>query len=236
MVDRSITHDERGKKRQLRHQPDIKTIEKDLIAGKPYLEISHKYNVDRASLSRYKKKYLAQKVNKYEDKKDYREGNALYSLLTKYIDNVNQVTDACMRELQDPENPDRIYVGSQAKDITVMYTGKDGNKHKESLQEIINDKLGITPSKIEVNSPDRVQTMLNASHAMSKHIRLFAELKGMLGSVGNNIVNQPVFREFIDVVLKAMADYPEARDKIAEYVRSISSQEITDVTVEKDEA
>jgi len=228
-------YDKNNKRIQLRHRSDIKQIEHDLITGLPYTQLAEKYGVNLSSLTRYKRKYLSRKVKKYEDKKDYREGNALYSLLTKYIDNVNQVTDACMRELQDPDNPDRIYVGSQAKDITVMYIGKDGNKHKESLQDIINNKLGITPNKIEVNSPDRVQTMLNASHAMSKHIRLFAELKGMLGSVGNNIVNQPVFREFIDVVLKAMAEYPEARGKIAEYVRSISSQEITDVTVEKDE-
>lgn len=222
-------YNKRGKKTQLRHRPDIKQIEEDLIKGRPYSDLAVKYDTNVASLSRYKQKYLTKKANKYSDEKDYREGEQLYKLLTSYIDNVNQVTEACMRELQDPDNPDRIFVGAQARDVSVTYLDGDGKKHKANLQHLLDDINSVTAERIEINAPDRVQTMLNASHAMNKHIRLFAELRGMLGSVGNNIVNQPVFREFIDVVLKAMADYPEARSKIAEYVRNISQDSITDV-------
>ena len=57
---------------QLRHRKDIRDIEQDLIKGKPYRELSEKYNVSITGLSKYKRKYLAKKTNIYQSKADIR--------------------------------------------------------------------------------------------------------------------------------------------------------------------
>jgi hypothetical protein len=218
------------KKPPIKNHPQIKQIEYEIIHGVPYSRIAERYNVTVPVISRYKKKYLAKKINKLQDKKDLEEGNELLKLLTHYIDNVNLVADACIDELRDPEDPDKLHLGAQARDITLTYYTIDSEgkevKEKANLQALL-DKVDVRPTRIEINMPDRAETLLKASHAMNKHIHLFGELKGMLGSVTINITNQPVFISFTQQVVRALEPYPEARKKVAAYLATLDLEDRT---------
>jgi len=214
----------------LPNRKDIKQIEAEIVQGVSLTQIGLKYNCSVSSLSRYKKSHLLKKCNAIQIEKDLREGDELLNLLETYINNVNLVSSACLEQLQDPEDPNKLYLGATANDIDVSYTdgyyenGKPIVK-KDTLQGLI-DQTNKNPDKITVNIPDRAHTLLKASQAMNKHIHLFGELKGLLGNVTINITNQPVFVEFTLQVLNALSEYPEARTKIAQHLRKLSIETV----------
>ena len=223
-----ITHNPRGKKIQLRHRQDLKEIENELLKGTPYSDISFKYNVQIGSLTNYKKKYLSKKMNIYKKKSDIRSGEFLYKTLEKYINNVNNIADSCVRALKDPNNPDNIDVSPQGTDVDITYIDTDGKKHKDTLQNII-DGQSIDAVKVEISTPDRVKTLLEASHAMNKHLNLLADIKGMIGNTTINIANQPMFIEFVQAVVKILDPYPVAKRRLIEEIRQMSKAPILDV-------
>ena len=209
-------------KTPIKHSKYRKQIEKDIIDNIPYRVIAQKYGYSEAAISHYKKKHLLKKVNTLQEKKDIKEGAYLYHILEKYINNVNIIADSCINELRDPDNPDLLDVGTQATDVLITYRDSEGNRHKKDLQQIIdelNNKVDVL--KVRVDRPDRIKTLIQASHAMNKHLSLLADIKGMIGNTTINIVNQPVFIEFTQHVLKALEPYGEARRAVAEYLRTL---------------
>ena len=203
----------------------------------PLRDIGLKYNCSISALSRYRRKYLAKKVNARQAEKDLREGDQLLSELEHHISNVNKLTDACMKQLQDPNNPDELFIGATADDIQVKYIDDYTDEgrpiyKRETLQTLLNRQNKEIDNTV-VKMPDTAHTLIKASQVMNKHLHLFGELKGMLGNVTINITNQPVFIEFTQQVLMALAEYPEARQKIAEHLHTLAIEQAQEV--EEDE-
>ncbi|MCK5614029.1 hypothetical protein KAR91_69845 [Candidatus Pacearchaeota archaeon] len=218
------------KKPPLKQHPKLKEIEAELIKGTPYTQLAATYNTSSTALSKYKNKYLARKVSTYKHKTDLREGDALVKLAERYIGNVDMIAEACIEQLKDPDNPEKLFIGVQADEIDVTYydEGTDGQeiKRKEKLQTLL-DKLERRAMRIEINTPDRVHTLLQASHAMNKHIHLIATLVGSISNTSINVTNQPVFIELTQNIIQALEPYPEARQKVAEHIRGLALEDRT---------
>ena len=162
-------------------------------------------------------------------RKDLREGDNLLNLIETYMSNVDKVAAACLEALQDPDNPDKLFIGGNATDTFLTYLEPDidgiDRKKKATLQELL-DKINHVTQRIELKSPDRVTTLLKASEAMNKHIHLFAELKGMLGNITINVTNQPVFIELTQVVIQALQPYPEALAEVRKHIQGLKLKAI----------
>lgn len=209
----------------LKNRTDIKEIEEAIISGKSMRDIAKTYDCSISALSRYKNKHLARKVNISRATKDLSEGDELLKMLERYINQVNMISDACIEQLRDPENPEKLYIGASADEIVITWieynpaTDKD-EKKKGTLQQQL-DRLNSAPTRIEINTPDRVESLLKASHAMNKHLALFADIKGLLGSVTINLTNQPVFVELTQHLLTVLEPYPEIRKSVANDIQGI---------------
>ena len=212
----------------LKNRSDIKLIEKDIIQGISLKQIGLKYNCSDSSLSRYKNKYLVRKCSASRAEHDLKEGEELLNLLQTHISNVVKLSNACLEQLQDPEDPDKLFLGARGTEITVSYMKTIGNgtqiKAKENLQVMIDRLLNTMDSadkiiKIEINTTDRAHTLIAAANALNKHIRLFGDLCGKLGNTTINITNQPMFVEFTKEVISILADVPGAREKLAKIMR-----------------
>ena len=218
----------------LKNRTDIKEIEHAIISGQSMRDISKKYDCSVSSLSRYKNSYLAQKCNTIQAKKDLREGEELLNLLERYIEQVNMISDACIDVLRDPDNPEKLFIGPTADEITLTWYEYDEEKDVDrkcrgTMQQCL-DRLNEKPTRIEINTPDRVDSLLKASHAMNKHLSLFADIKGMLGNVTINLTNQPVFIQLTQSVLLALEPWPEARQQVAQsLLESMSDHSIGQV-------
>lgn len=213
----------------IKHSKYRKQIEQDILNGTPYSKISQKYGYSLSTIAQYKKRHLVRKAKEYQNTKDIKSGEYLYNILAKYINNVNIIADSCINELKDPDNPDLLDVGTQATDVLITYRDSEGNRHKKDLQQIIdelNNKVDVL--KVRVDRPDRIKTLIQASHAMNKHLSLLADIKGMIGNTTINIVNQPVFIEFTQRVVQALNPFPEAKKAVAEYLRTLDLVDRTD--------
>ena len=228
MIDRSITHNDRGMKIQLRHRSDIGLIEKDLIKGIPYRDLSKKYGIQVGSLSKYKAKYLSSKVNKYSNTKDMREGETIWNTINNNLDTTTSLIESLKQHLSDPEDPSKIDVSPQSINVKVTYRDLDGNKHKDTLQDIITNN-GIDAIKVEISTPDRVKTLIEAIHVLNKQLHLVGDLKGMVGSNTINIANQPLFVAFVQMVVKLMDPMPEAKQLLIKGIRTLSDTPLLDV-------
>lgn len=212
----------------LKNRSDIKLIEKDIIAGISLRQLGLKYNCSDSSLSRYKNKYMVQKCSVSQTERNLREGEELLNLLQSHIGNVVKLSNACLAQLQDPDDPEKLFLGARGTEITVSYmqTTASGTqiKAKQNLQVMI-DRLinrmdtGTVITKIEINTTDRAHTLIAAANALNKHIRLFGDLCGQLGNTTINITNQPLFVAFTKEVISLLAQYPGAREKLAESMR-----------------
>lgn len=209
---------------------DIKLIDKDIVNGLPINQVAKKYNITVSSLYKYKQRHLVSKVSKAKDGKDLREGDNLLNLLERYVDNVNKVAEACLRELQDPEDEHKLFLGKTALDTRVSYLETDSEgidrKKTATLQELL-DGIDKPVTRVEIKGPDRVQSLINASHVMNKHIQLYAEMIGKLSSTAINVTNQPVFIQLTQVVLQALQPHPEAMQQVAEYLQTLKLEDKT---------
>lgn len=212
----------------LKNRPDIKEIEKEIISLVPLKEIGLKYDCSASSLSRYKNKYLIRKCNASQANKDLKEGEELLDYLESHIRNVTKLSNACMEQLIDPEDPEKLFLGARSDEITVTYIDRVDDKtqikRKEKLQVLINrlnQQLNgyKTTINIEINTTDRAHTLIAASNALNKHIHLFAELAGKLGNTTINITNQPVFIALVKQVATFLSPFPGAREELAELMR-----------------
>ncbi len=233
MIDHKAPGRDRHNKRiQLRHRTDIKDIEKEIIKGNPYTSIANKYGIENASITKYKKKYLSKKVNTYNLNRDIQDSKEIWDTINEYIGHTNAVARSCRNFLSDPDNTDNIDVAPQSTDIRVTYykTIDDKRaKHKDTLQNIIDTLDGIEVSKIEINTPDRVKTLLEASHVMNKQLHLVSSIQGMIGNTTINIANQPMFVAFVQAVVRSLEPYPEAKQALITEVRQLSTAPLLDV-------
>lgn len=218
----------------LKNRKDIKDIEKEIISGKSLRQISSKFDCSYSALSRYKNKYLMKKLNVAQANRNLKDGENLLDLLEQHLSNIVKLSNACMEQLKDPDNPNKLFLGARADDITVSYmdysTDETGIKAKEKLQVLVNrvlaEKQKVT--HIDINTTDRAHTLIAASNALNKHVHLFAELAGKLGNTTINITNQPVFIELTKVVIELLSEYPGAREKLAEKMRMLQIEENTE--------
>jgi len=220
-------------KTKFKDRQDIKDIEKDILSGIPLNTIAKNYNCTRAAVNNYKQRHMSQSVKKYTNQINIQDGKEIWNLLTEYINNVNMVSNSCKMALEHPDDPNLIDVGVQSNDITVTYyqTNAQGKrkKKKAKLQAILDRLDGIEVQNIDIKAPDRIKTLLEASNVMNKHLRLVADLRGMIGNTTINIANQPMFVQFVQGVVMALEGYPEAKQRLITHVRAMSKRPLLDL-------
>lgn len=220
----------------LKKHPQLKAIEKDIVSLVPIRVIAEKFNVSEAALYRHKKKNLVEKCSKAIETKKISEGTNVLELLSHYMENVNILSDACIDQLRDPQQPDKLFLGATAADIQITYISditESGReiKSRDSLQNLL-DKINDI-DRIEIKSPDRAKTLIEASRTMNKHIHLFAELKGMLGPQTGRI-NERFIIDFTQSIIDILSPYPEARKEVVNAVKLLSEKHNIDEGGEND--
>ena len=220
-----------GKKIQLRHRKEIGLIEKEIINGIPYSTIAKKYHVNVSSITRYKQKYLSKKVNTYVKDRDIKDAETIWETINNNVRTNTELIESIKQHLADPNDPSKIDVAPQGNAVQVTYT-LEGKRHKDSLNNILKmiENNGITPVKVEINTPDRVKTLIEAMHVLNKQLHLVTGIQGMIGNTTINIANQPMFVAFVQQVISVLNDYPEAKQKLIAEVRTLSTNDI--ITVE----
>ena len=210
--------------------PDKAKIDKALIKGKSYRVIASQFGLSQAAIGRYMTGKLMPKVAKAQAVRLLQSGGDLLDLLEGYIRTADKMIKAAEEYLQDPDNPDKLYLGPKAEEVEITYTetvGEKTVKGKGSLQELI-DKIedqGIRVGFVRYKHEDPRRTILNSANTLTKQIELFGRIHGDIKNVSLNISIQPAFMEFVNAVIAATIEYPSVRREIVNAVKLIRSND-----------
>ena len=169
------------------------------------------------------KKTLMERAAKAEYQRELKDGETILKAFERIIWDLQKMLDACKEYLQDPEDPNKYYLGPQAQEITVGYWTFDEDKKrgpvvKEKLDllldEIRESRRGVT--SVQYKHADPRNLLIQAADAIGKQLKTVSEIYGLIKSVNVNITQIEQWVEIKTVILQATEKYPEVRKKIAD--------------------
>ena len=206
-------------------------IDKALIRGDSYRDIAGRFGLTKTAIGRYMKDKLVPKVAKAQAARELKAGTDLLNRLESYISVTEKVLNAAEEYLQDPVDPEKLFIGPRATEIKVSYIQDDGNnpglKRTATLQELLSrvQEKDILVDNFEMDFEDPRQTILNAANALSKQLELYRKIRGDIHNVSLDLTIQPAFRLLVNAILHATKENPEIRREIAKALKSLGIDE-----------
>ena len=208
--------------------PQKKKIISALVRGKGSLrEIALQYGVTHGSLHRFLKDRLAPQIAKRRAAEQVRDGETAVNQINKVMVRVQKMYDACDEYLQDPEDPDKYYLGPRGDEIMVDYymydqEGKNITRFKDTLQNIINQLRGTNVTETRYKYADPRRLLLETAKVLNTQLELLARISGELKNINVSIIGTAVWIQIQQIILDATKEHPEIRRRLAGYFSSVS--------------
>lgn len=193
------------------------TIEKDLIKGDSVRTVAKRYSLGYSSVYRHwNGGHLNGRVAAaatMSQQSDVREASGLLDALTDVVSQLRLFLAAVDRELRDPDDASRYYLGPRSDDVQVVYTRDDGLGHpvraKARLSALIEtaERSGITAYDVNVKSADIRDLLVRAADSMGRQLRILAEVQGLIASKVEVKVN---VLQYMPRVLAILGRFPDA--------------------------
>ncbi len=209
--------------------PKKKKIIGALIKRVSYRDIAGQYSVTVSSLHRYVRDKLRPQVAKAQAAEQVRDGETAVNQINKVMARVNKMYDACDEYLQDPEDPDKYFLGPRGDeiDISILEYDEDDKpiRKKRSLQTLIdeiNDSNGKTVTEWHYKHADPRRLLLETAKVLNTQLELLARISGELKNITVSIIGTPVWIQIQQIILDATKEHPEIRRKLAGHFSSVS--------------
>ena len=218
-----------GRRFEIDYHPKRARIVTALVRGDPYSQIAKRYGTSKAALSRYMNKCLRPRAAKVLAMREIRDGEDYVAALDQITERVRKMYDACDEYLQDPDDPDKYYLGPRAEDIEIIYIHRNTegktDKRKANFHDLLEEAMG--EDKIFVGAhykhADPRKLLLDTAKTLNEQLKLLATIRGQIKELTINISNNPVFLQFQQMILNATASHPEARKRIIDALRTIDT-------------
>ena len=215
--------------RKIDGHPKQTQINNAIIRGTSYREIGEKYGLSKSTISNYVKGFLSQDVTKAQYERELRNGESVLAEINDIMKNLRKMVNACDEYLQDPDDPDKYYVGPRGEDIDVSYLDytvideQHPVRMKKSLQELIEEvQTGKEIINTQYKFRDPRQLLLDTANAINKQLELLARIQGQIKDITINITHTTVWIEIQQIILDATKGFPEVREKIADRLRQLN--------------
>jgi hypothetical protein len=226
--------------------PKVEEINRALVAGEAYRNVSLRFDTSVMALCRHKQQHLPDLLAKAQAEREAAQGEALLDQveqqeqkeqahaidvmaeLSRCLDRVNKLFDACDEWLRDPEDPDRYTVEPRSEEVRVIYTeDEDGRqvRKKARLSELLDRLNGhYNLWTVETKHADPRGLVLKTAERLQGHLQLVAMLLGKLQvSPTVNILLAPEWLSTRSLLLDTLAPYPEARVAVAERLAGLEN-------------
>lgn len=218
------------RKPEVEQHPDRAKIVKALIKGDKSLRaIAGQYGTSKSALQRYLNKHLLPRAAKAAQERELKDGESVLKYLERIIADLQMMLDACKDYLRDPEDPDKFYLGPQAQEITVGYweinsDGKRGPVQKRKLSDLLNEieSTGKVISSVNTKHADPRDLLIKAVDSIGRQLKTVSEIHGLISNVSINITQVQQWQQIKTVILNAVEDHPEVREKIVNDLNRIA--------------
>jgi predicted DNA-binding protein YlxM (UPF0122 family) len=203
-------------------------IELAILHDFSFRDISRQYGVSRSAVDRHRPHILVDVIHS-EHEKRLKEATKVVDELKVLKETALLLRDACDRELRDPEDPTRYFMGPRSWDVAVVYDEDqvieedgDGNalkvrkvRKKAQLSELLQGVPNVF--SVNVKQPAPADVILKALSNVLDHLELVAKLTGELKAGQLNVNTQinvlETSAEWIELreqIIRALRPYPEA--------------------------
>ena len=216
------------RKYTIEHHKDKNKIIKQIVKGNlPLREIARQHNITISSVSRYLNERLIDAAAENLQKERKAEGDLIIQRIDEITLRLQKLYDALDEWLQDPEDPDKYFIGPRGYEIEIVYEiekkpkggkNKPGIKirRKESLRDAL-QRLENKDARIEnirYKHADPRKLIIDNANALIKPLELIAKIKGAMPDERLDITISMAWLEIKKIVIDATTDYPEVREKI----------------------
>ena len=190
----------------------------DLGENLPTQVIAEKYDLSERTVRSYKDEMRVM-PSAYEMLED---GKGVVKMLKEVIVTSKKLYDSYLAYLADSENPDYIDPTPRATEIDVVYFEKDKDgkilrRGKATLQRLLEDikQEGKDVTYVHVNTTDIRKLIIDQVNALTRQLELIAKIQGQVKDVTISVVNSPVWIQIQQIILDAVKDNPEIRERMA---------------------
>jgi hypothetical protein len=158
--------------------------------------------------------------------KAHREAKAgeIRAEVSKIVNRVKKLLDACDDYLADPDDPAKYYIGPRAEDVTVTYTepaceDEKPQRRKAPLTALIariEHATGVDVLSWESKHSDPRDVLVKAATAGRGLFELLARVEGKLNEQPVvNVIVSPEWAALRAELMHALAPFPDARAAVA---------------------
>ena len=233
--------------------PERAAIEKEIVAGTAFREISKRFEIGTPSLHRHKTSHLGEVIERAErqhavkveravaKREEARDSDALDVMaeLGNVFARLNKMLDACDTWLTDPDNPDVYNLDPRSHEVKVTYEVVIGETHagtpitkkqrgllSELLKRVEDHERG-TVVEVQFKHADPRQLLVNTANALRPSIETLAKLLGQLDERPQiNVLLTSQWLDLKAVLYAALSRYPDARMAVAQELRAIGANDV----------
>ena len=216
-----------GQEKKIKQDRNLTEINAAIIRGENYSAIARKYGYTPQAISNYARMQMSELMAKAEKMKSW-TADRIVDEIEAVMSSAKKMLAAAEEYLRDPADPNKYTLHPNADEIWVTYIdGEDDNgrpiRRKDSLQGLLSSlREGGKPAvDIKIQQADPRKYLLESVDKISEQIERIARVRGEIQDVKINIQSNPVWIELQQVIIEGLADYPEARESIAQRLRAI---------------
>jgi len=200
--------------------PQREQIEKEIVDGVPYREISRRWGMSVHAVSMYANRRLRDLLRHSEKAKGW-DGDRIISEIESALEKAQKMLDACDEWLTDPENPEKYNLDPRGDEIEVVYY-YEGKKRKGRLQDVLDFLAdnGVNPIEVKHKRADPRKLLLEAVERLGAQVERIARTRGDIADVTINLYQSQTWIQFQQLVLESLRDHPEAREDLADRLRA----------------
>jgi len=199
----------------LTKDPRKVAITEDILSGMSIRDVAAKHRTHANNISRFINKQLSLAIHDSELRSRLDSAEGIRGKLTSHLERIDKLFDACEEFLQDPDNPERYYLGPRAQEVRVVYYTRDdnGKRVKESamLDELLaraGDKIEVDQTGFEVTDPRKV--ILATAQVATKQLEVLARLVDGAAKIEGNspVTSSEAWTKVQQVIINVVKDDP----------------------------
>lgn len=208
--------------------PQKDRIVKALIKGTPYREITERFGISKASLSRYLNDKLIVEAANVRAKTAEGQGRRVLDEIEETMTKVKRMLAAADDWLKDPRDPERYYLGPRSEEVEVVYIDDYTERGApiveiDTLYNLLEKALrNKEVLRVKFKHADPRKLLLDASSVLNRQLDLLARIEKL---VGEKVVNLNIYYQQFQAVMVALQKvtmkHPELKKVIVKAMEAV---------------
>lgn len=209
----------------------VDIINKMLLDGTAYREITDIFSISRQALDRHRHKHIPEVLVRSYRARDTVTPDVLMKQLHEAQERIMKLSDACDDYLRDPDDPDKYRLYTRGADIWISYTVEqaDGtvDYRKGKLLDLLSklEDKGVRVFEYRIRGTDPAELAVRASKELRGYKELLGKLMGLIKDVEVNILLHPEWIQLENVLVQVLRKYPGALEEYDQKVKEVFSEQ-----------